>query len=146
MERGRQARRLERELPVQVELQWQAQKILFDIAADLFDQAQCLAVAAEQQVLAVVELGVVVQHAARAAAELSGALEHGDRNAACGEFDCGCHARIAAADDGRVQRLGEGCSCYSLTLALSQGRGAFAPSPLGEGWDEGVTFSSSAMS
>ena len=86
-------------MAVQVELQRQAQEILFDIAADLFDQAQRVAVATEQDVLTVVELGVVVQHAARTSTELSGAFEYGHRYAARGQCHTCRHARIAAADD-----------------------------------------------
>ena len=82
MKWGGEDRRAQLEMTVQVELQRQAKKVLFDIAADQFDQAQGLAVAAEQQMLAVVELRLVVHHTARASAELPGTFEDGDRNAA----------------------------------------------------------------
>ena len=61
VQRGGQPRCFERKLVVQVKLQRQTQKILFDVSADLFDHAQGLAVATEQQVLAVVQLRIVVQ-------------------------------------------------------------------------------------
>ena len=113
---------------MQIELQRQAQEVLFNIAADLFDQAQGLAVAAEQQVLAVVkdqtiplkgaialspaggklERGGVAfvntrnliwkDNPARAPAELSGALEYGNGNAALGQGDRSGHTGITAAD------------------------------------------------
>jgi hypothetical protein len=53
VERGGKARRLQGELSVQIELQRQAQKIGFGIAADLFDQVQCPVIASQQQVLAI---------------------------------------------------------------------------------------------
>ena len=53
--------------------------------------------------LAVVELRVVVSHAARAAAELFCALKYRHRDAARGEFGSGSHAGIAAADDADLQ-------------------------------------------
>ena len=143
MQRCGQARCLERELAVQIELQRQAQEILFDIAADQFDQAQGFAIAAEQQVLAVVELRVVVQHAARASAELLGAFKYGDRDAARGQCDCGCHAGVAAADDGSVQYWMRDVSCYSLTADPLPERGDDCSfSLLGEGWERECHFSS----
>ena len=57
---------------MQVELQRQAQEILLDIAADHLDHVQRLDIAGEQQVLAVVELGVVIHHAARALRQVAG--------------------------------------------------------------------------
>ena len=88
---------------MQIELQWQAQEVLFNIAADLFDQAQGLVVAAEQQMLTIVELRVLVHHAACAPAELSGAFEYGDGNAAFGQRDrCG-HAGVATANYSDIQ-------------------------------------------
>ena len=60
VQRGGQLRRLHRKLVVQLKLQRNAQEIGFAVAADFFDQAQGIAVAAEQQVLAVVELRIVV--------------------------------------------------------------------------------------
>ena len=80
MQRGRQARGLQFEAIVQRELQWQAQEVLCNIAADLLYQLQCMVVAAEQDVLAVVELGAIMQHTSCASAELSGALEYRDRH------------------------------------------------------------------
>src|SRR3989338_248716 len=103
MQRCWQARRLKRKVAMQIELQRQAQEVVFEVAADLFDQAQGLAVAAEQQMLAVVQLGVLVNHPARAPAELSGALEYGDGNAAFGQRDrCG-HAGVATANYSDIQ-------------------------------------------
>jgi len=98
-------RRFQRELAVQIELQRHSQEILFDIAAGLFYHVQGLDIAAEQQVLAVVEMGVLITHSARAAAELHGAFEYGDWDTAIGQRDCGGHAGVAAADDSYCQPL-----------------------------------------
>ena len=105
MQGGGQGGRFQFEAVMQGKLQRQAQKVLFDIAADLFDELECVAVAAEQDVLAVVQLRTVVTHAARASAKLFGALEYGDRNTALGKRDRRRHARIAAADDAYIQFL-----------------------------------------
>ena len=91
-----------RELAMQIELQWQTQKILFDIAAYEFDQTQGFAVAAEQQMLAVIELRAVVLDTACTATELFCTFKHGDRNTMRGEFDCRRHPRVAAADDSHI--------------------------------------------
>src|SRR3990167_7672322 len=85
---------------MQIELQWQAQEVLFQVAADLLDQAQGLAVAAEQQMLAVIQLGALVDYPACAPAKLPGALEHGDGDAALRQRDRCRHAGVAATDDG----------------------------------------------
>ena len=107
---------------MQVELQRQAQEILFDIAADHLDHVQRLDIAGEQQVLAVVELGVVIHHAARASAELLGAFEYGDFDTAIGQRDGGGHAGVAAADH-----------CDTQPVALF----TVAPSPSGGGLGRG---------
>ena len=77
----------------------------FDIAAHLFDQAQGVAVAAEQQMLAVVQLRAIVLHAPGPSAELFGAFENGGLDAVRGKLYGGCHAGVAAADDADLQFL-----------------------------------------
>lgn len=100
VQRRRQARGYQSEALMQRELQRQTQEIILDIAAHLRDEAQCVAVATEQDMLAVVELRIVVPYAARTAAKLFGAFIDSDRNAACGKgHSCG-HARITTAYDG----------------------------------------------
>src|SRR3989338_10185420 len=111
---------------MQIELQRQAQEVMFEVDADLFDQAQGLAVAAEQQMLAVVQLGVLVDYPACAPAKLPGALEYGDGNAALRQRDCCRHAGVAAADDGNIKPLpASPCAsirCADCLLAPLQGR------------------------
>ena len=103
MQRGGQAWRLQFEAIVQGKLQRQAQEILLDVAADLRDEFERVVITAEQDVLSIVEPGIVVPHAARAPAQLPGTFKHRHLDAVCGQGDGGGHAGVTATDNGYIQ-------------------------------------------
>jgi len=105
MQRAGKERSFELKTIVDGELQLQAQEVAPDIAADLFDELERMVIAAEQDMLAVVELGVVMPHAARASAELFGALKYRDGDVLRSQRDGSSHAGIATADDGNIMFL-----------------------------------------
>ena len=123
MQWGGQVRGFKRELSMQIELQWQTQEILTDIASHHFDEAQRFSIATEQQMLSVVQLCVVVFHTACATTELFGTLEYRDRDTAGGKFDSGGHAGIATADDADCQFLSQVLNAsQSLRSGVSETR------------------------
>ncbi len=108
IERGGQPPRGKAELAVDMPLERQPQQRRGVRGIDEPDQAQRFVVRADQDVQAVVERGAAVLDAPRAAAELFGGFEDGNRRAACREFGCRRHAGVAAADYGDIHAAQSG--------------------------------------
>lgn len=75
------------------------------IGADLTHERQRIAVGAEQDVLAVVELVAVYLDAPSPATENAAGFEQRRFSAGSSQLDGGCNARPAATDDGDFQGI-----------------------------------------
>ncbi len=81
------------------QLEGEAKQELVRIGADLAHQPQRLAVRADQDVLAVVEIDAIYAHAARAAAQAARSFEDRGADAALREGDRSSESGPAGADD-----------------------------------------------